>query len=362
MPAREEIFIEVAGLMLRPVSISVNIGAGKAARAFSTKLAGTRAEVRGWLDAFRNSPPCRILANGSPVLTGHLEKYSPRFDENTYEMTVSGRSKTGDLVDSSHGHKKGEFLNKAPRAIIDEISGEHGVAIKGGGGARAREVFRLNPGETVFEAVERLARRDGFSFTDTEDGNLHLFDQPDENHAGQLIEGRDFASGSAAFDSSKRFRKTEVRGQASLDHEADNLQIQTEVEDENGARARRKIIVAPEFLRQQDAKRRAQHHRDRAAGRGITCEFSVARWRDAGGAFWAPRKLIYIESPSLGVAQMMMLESVVLKQGERDGTTADLSFVDPRAYGGKSGKGSKSGKAWSMKGAGDEEQQGAEDL
>lgn len=355
MLSREEIFIEVAGQMIRPVSITVNIGADKAARAFSAKLAGTREQVRGWIEGFRNSPPCKVLASGKPVLTGHLEKYSPRFDENSYEMTVSGRSKTGDLVDSSHNHKKGEFKNKAPKAIVEEIAGEHGVKIEGAGGAKPREIFRLNPGETIFAAAERLARRDGFNITDTPAGNLHLFDKPEESHAGQLIEGRDFESGSADFDSSKRFKKTEVKGQASIDHDADNLQIDAEVEDESGARQRRKVIVAPEFLRKQDAKKRAQHHRDRAAGKGISCEFTVPRWRDDAGEFWAPRKLIYIESPLLGVSQVMMLESAVLKQGERDGTTAELSFVDPRGYGGKAGKGGKSGKHISMKGTGEED-------
>ncbi len=356
MLSREEITLEVAGLMIRPVSITVDIGAGKAARSFSAKLAGTREQVRAWIDAFANSPPCKVLATGKVVLTGHLEKYSPRFDADSYEMTVSGRSKTGDLVDSSHGHKKGEFRDKAPKAIAEELAKEHGIKIDGAGAAKAREVFRLNPGETVFDAIERLARRDGFNFTDTPDGNLHLFDKPDENHAGQLIEGRDFESGSADFDSSKRFKKTEVKGQSPIGHDADNLQIQVEVEDESGARNRRKVIVAPEFLRKQDAKKRAQHHRDRAAGRGITCEFTLSRWRDDAGEFWAPRKLVYIESPLLGVSQMMMLESVILKQGERDGTTAETSWVDPRAYGGKAGKGGKSGKAIAMKGTGGDDE------
>lgn len=350
--ATEDVVLAVGGQSIRAVSISISIGADMASRSFEATLAGDKAQMKAWAALFGPSPAAKVLASGTVVLTGHVEKYSLRFAAESYEMTVSGRSKTGDAVDSSHNHKKGEFKNKSPKAIITEIAKDQGVEIEGAGGAAARELFRLNPGETIFRAAERLARRDGFSITDTPDGKLHLFDQPTEDHAGALIEGRDFEEGSAVFDQSKRFKKTEVKGQAPVDHDDDNLRFTAEVEDETGARNRRKVIVAPEFLRKLDAKKRAQHHRDRSAGRGLTCEFTVPRWRDEAGEIWAPRKKIYVESDLLDLAKVMMLERVTLKQSGRDGTRAEMSFVDPRAYGGKKGKADKSGKQHSMKGAG----------
>jgi prophage tail gpP-like protein len=349
MLALETVEIDVAGAGgLQPTSITISIGADRAARAFEAKLAIDKITGPALLEAFRQSPPCRILASGTLVLTGHVEKASPRFDADAYELTISGRSKTGDAIDSAHNHKTGEFRNKAPKDIVAELAKEQGVEIDGGGGASQREVFRLSPGETIFTAAERLARRDGFSITDTAEGKLHLFDRPTERHAGSLIEGVNVFSASAVFDATKRFARTSVKGQTPIDHGAENLEFEAEVTDENGARARRRIVVAPEFLRSQDARKRAEHHRDRAAGRGTTAEAVVSGWRDRAGEIWAPRKLVYVESPLLGLSQVMMIEGAVLKQSERDGTITDLSLVDPRAYGGKGAKGNKSGKQWSM--------------
>jgi hypothetical protein len=46
------------------------------------------------------------------------------------------------------------------------------------------------------------------------------------------------------------------------------------------------------------------------------------------------------------VAQDMLIEHVTYHQSEN--TTCNLELVDPRAYGGKSGKGNKSDKSWNM--------------
>jgi prophage tail gpP-like protein len=346
------VLLNVGGESILPASISLDIGADKAARSFQAELVGPRWQMLGWITSLAQSPPATITYNGVLAFTGHVEKVQPRFDAGAYSLSISGRSKTGDLVDSSHNHKTSEFKKKAPKAILSDIVSEHGVAVEGQGGARVRDLFRLNPGETIYSAVERLGRRDGFTACDTPEGNLHLFDAPTESQAGSLIEGVHFQSGSATFDASKRFAKTQVKAQAPVDHGPDNLEIDIEETDPSGARARRKVIVAPEFLRKDEAKKRAAHARDRSAGRGITCEFVIAGWTDDGGQIWQPRKLIYVESPSLGLSQVMMIETARLSLSERDGTQAALSFVDPRAYGGKGGKGSKSAKVYDLKGAG----------
>lgn len=60
-------------------------------------------------------------------------------------------------------------------------------------------------------------------------------------------------------------------------------------------------------------------------------------------------KLIWTESPYLDVTQDMLIERVSYDQDE-SGSIATLSLVDPRAHGGKKGKGSKSGKSWNQSG------------
>ena len=60
---------------------------------------------------------------------------------------------------------------------------------------------------------------------------------------------------------------------------------------------------------------------------------------------------VWTESEFNDLAQDMLIEAVDYEQtpGSRDhGTTANLHLVDPRAHGGKAGKGNKSGSTWGV--------------
>ncbi len=97
--------------------------------------------------------------------------------------------------------------------------------------------------------------------------------------------------------------------------------------------------------------------RSRQRRAGTTAQITVKGWRDAAGKLWQPGWLIPVHVADLGLAQEMMIESVSYEQqdaGTGDGTVARLSLVDPRAYGGKAGKGGKSNAAWTV-GAGGED-------
>ena len=79
---------------------------------------------------FRFPPgtPVAILANGTLVLNGYVNKYCPRGDAGTHSVTISGRSKSQDFIDNSANHKTGYFENKNPQQIGAELD-EYGVGI-----------------------------------------------------------------------------------------------------------------------------------------------------------------------------------------------------------------------------------------
>lgn len=362
----EIITLKTAGLVLRPITIAIEIGMDQAARSFETKVKQPGLSQAQLLRALRNSPPVTIHAAASDgvafgqdtvgdlILTGHVEKRSPRLGESEAEMAVSGRSKTGDVVDSSAEHDSGEFRDKDAVDIFTPLAGKHGVTVETDLSLDRRPVFRLRPGETVFTALERYARADAFSIGDTPEGNLKLQKAGEKRHAGSLTEGVNVLDASAVHDDSKRFGKVKVRAQAPDGYSSDELQVEGQANDEGGRANRLRVIVPPEQIRQQDARRRAQWHRDRAAGDGTTCEVTTPGWRDEAGKIWTPGLLVFTEIPSLDVVQGMLIKTVKLEQqgGENGFTRAILSLVDARAFGGKKAKGAKSGAQWDMGKAG----------
>lgn len=358
--AFETVTIDAAGLSLLPVTVSVRISAEEAARSFEAKIKHPTLSQAEMIRRLK-SAPCTIKAGPTLVLTGHIEKLAVRLAGDEKEIVISGRSKTGDAIDSSAMHKTGEFVKKTAPQVFAELAGPHKIKIETAISHVPVEVFRLRPGETVFKAMERWARKEGFSIGDTAAGNFRLIKDPKERHEGAISDGDNIPSlrdASAVFDDSKRAARTQVKAQAPDGYKPEKLQIEQEAEDSPVRQNRVRVIVPPESLSKDEARSRARWHRDRAAGAGTTAEVSVVGWRDRAGQIWEPGRLIFVDIADLGLSQTMMVESVDLRQADAGsgGTSASLSLVDPRAYGGKAGKGAKSGEQWNLgKSGGDDE-------
>jgi len=356
--AFEIVTIKAGGLTLRPVTISIEIAMDEAARSFEAKVKQPGLSQAQLLDALAGRPACTIhsLASdgvslaagegGDLLLTGFVEKRSPSLRSAEAELPIAGRSKTGDAVDSAADHDSGEFRDKTAKDTFETLAAKQDVQVESDLDHPKRPLFRLRPGERIFTAAERWARAEGFAIGDTPQGKLKFAKAGEKRHAGSLTEGLTVIDASAVHDDSKRFGTVKVRAQAPSGYSPDELQIEAEATDNVGGK-RLKVIVPPEQIRKSDARQRAKWHRDRAAGEGTTCEVTVSGWRSENGTILWPGWLIFTEIPSLGIVQDMLIKKTVLKQddSESSGTQATLSLVDPRAFGGKKGKGSKSGKA-----------------
>lgn len=365
----EIVTLQAGGITFQPVTIAVRVSHEEAARSFEAKLKHPQYPQAALLEKLRQSPDCTIRARrsdgvaieaaggGDLMLTGHVEKRSPRLGAEEKELPVSGRSKTGDLIDSSAEHKSGEWREKKAPDALRDLAEAHGIAVESDVEHKTRPVARLRPGETVFAFAERWARAEGFTITDTPQGTLKLAREPKKAHAGVIADGSGWpalVSASAVHDDSKRFKDVKVKAQAPDGYAADQLEIEGKASDEGGARNRTRIIVPPEVIKKNEARDRAKWHRDRAAGEGTTAEITVKGWRDQAGTLWTPGWTIAVDIADLGLKQGMMIKTVSFEQSDAsgDGTVARLSLVDPRAFGGKAGKGAKSGKQWDLGKAG----------
>ena len=361
MSAFETVTVTTEGLTLRPTEIRVTASASEACRSFSARLtpqdrtdagiAAFAADVAALGATLARGPACTIAATGDPVLVGWIERYRVKLSSSAPEISIEGRSDSGRLVDCSAIPEPGEWRDRLPTQILADLAGRHGVRlIDRAQGTALRALFRLTLGESVVSAAWRLARVDGHLLSGGADGGLIYYRGTLGGHGGGLIEGETLPEDSeAVFDWSKRAKTTRVKGQRASGWSRDDLEIDEEESDGTVRRPVERIVVASEEIDAGAAKRRARWHRDQAAGEGlkVTAPRCIG-WRDADGALWTPAQTVWVESAYLGVAQDMAIESVEFSQTDREGTVASLSLVDPRALGGKAGKGSKSGRQWTM--------------
>lgn len=330
--------------------VAITAGAAQAARSAQIIAADPDAKFGDeW--TFRPGTFVEIYAGGDIIVAGYVDDYSPEFDETSHKATIEVRSKSKDAIDSSAEHATGEIRDKDLEGVAKELD-KFGVGFKAKGVQLAKiPLHRIIPGATVFHELEVLARSQGLLLIGEADGSVAITKAgKNGRHAGALLEGRNILRASAKISEKGKHSSVKVKGQRAFGVGDQSLRIEHEEKDETVDRYRPLIVVAEGDTDRDRVKLRAAYHIARSTGNSVKASITVPGWRDEAGELWDPKKLVYLESKRLKIAQDMAIESVAFNQSNEQGglgTHAVLSLVDPKALGGdkKSSKG-KSAKDW----------------
>jgi len=341
-------FVQVNGVLYTAFTrAQVRAGFHEAARAFELTIA---AEVGGKATAaiFAAGAAVKVMATKDLLLTGYVDEYRPHLGAREASISVTGRSKSADLIDSDVDHPTGYFQNQDPVQIAAAIGQKYGAKFKTDQKLTKVESHLITPGESIYRAVEKLTRRQGMTLAGTADGHINITKPGGKRHAGGLFEGQNILVGNADHNWSNRHSEYGVKGQRAVGHGARRLHMVAKTKDAAVKRHRHKSIIHDDDGTIDDLKKRGTNRRNRAAGNALKASISTQGFRDMAGKVWEPGYLVWTESQFLNIAQDMLIEAVDYSQSEQ-GSISLLSLVDPRAYDGKGGgggKGNKSGGEW----------------
>lgn len=351
----ENVLITVAaggGLWTAFRRVMVRASFQDAARSFQLEVAAEPgAAATAWM--FKAGTEIDILSNGALMCRGYVDRYQPTLGEHdTAEVSISGRSKSQDFIDSSAVHDTNQFKNKDPQEIGAALD-KFGVGIATDEQLKKVPIYRITPGETAYRCVEKLCREQGVFVVGQADGSIKLTKGGKQRHAGGLIERVNIKKIEADHNWSGRHSDVIVRGQKPYGHGEDALQIEGIARDAELGRYRPVIVIHDGDTDKDRAKKRAATRRDRESGNSLKANVTVQGHHDDGGTLWEPGNLVFVDSQFADIQQDMAIETVTFSQDRKEGSIAVLSLVDPRALGGKGGKGGKAGAAWASD-AGDE--------
>lgn len=369
MPSEEIVTVRCGGQEFRSwKSVSISASIKDAARAFRLEVAAELGASQTFA-VFKAGAKVEILFNSDLVLTGYVDRYQPRLNGKDAQITISGRSKSADLIDGAAEQPKGRFEEKNLKDIATSLAAKYDCDVTVSSGVELEPIpfYQITPGETAFRAVERLARSQGLAVMGKADGGIEITKGGKKRHAGEIMEGRNMLVGEADHNWSNRHSKYIVKGQRASGSNVDNLEIEAVTKDDAVSRYRPTVIVVEEDTDRKRSKKQAENLRNRAAGQALKASVTMQGFRDDNGTVWEPNRLIWVESDFLQITQDMLVESITFSQDERGGSGGSftkLSLVDPKAYdtassgkGGKSGRGkkttrrgvNKSGAAWDIK-------------
>lgn len=302
--------------------------------------------------------PCEVILDGIVAMTGIVERVRDRDSNdqgNLYQVT--GKGKTVDLVKGTAKHETGRFEKAGLLEIANALCDPYGIevvigdevspdtlATLGADLAKPWTHWRLERGETVWEALERGARERGVVLVELPDGRLSL------TRAG----GRKLPTGLQRGGPQSNVEMWErVEDESDQFSEYEFLQQRRGNNSFNGEKARggRAVVEDPTFgrfrpftglaPRQSDSehlKLHAEHARNKAFGasKQIQCRVSGFTYQEIRSGvpadiLWRPNKIVTARNDRKGITGDWLIDSCRYQKSER-GSTTYLVLVPPEAY------------------------------
>lgn len=273
---------------------------------------------------------------GETVLTGFVDKVSPEYDAERHSLNVQGRDATGDLVDCAALHKSGHWKDVSLAQIAFDLVKpfKAGLTVIANVGEPFSD-WSIEPGETVFENLDRAARFRGVLLYSDGLGDLVIGMPSDARAPANLVLGQNIESASGTSSELQRFSTYIVRAQQLGTDEAAGpaaAQLIGEAADAAVGRYRPTQILAENESDAAGCKQRAEWQRTVTAARAQQVIYTVNGWR-ANGELWRPNRITHVTDRYFGIDEDRLISRVAYvmdKEGERtEITTVRTGAFDP---------------------------------
>lgn len=329
---------QYAGWSEVAVTRALDAIAGAFAISLTERWAGdgrTPSQIEAW--PIMNGDRCQVKIGRDVVIDGYVDQFRPGFSPVDHTIEIQGRDKTCDLVDCSALHRPDQWKNLDLLQICQILAKPFGIAVRADVDVGEKfPTIKLQQGETVFAAMDRLARFRKCLLSPDLGGGVLITRAGRRRASTSLQQGVNIKSASGVLDDSQRFSLYVVKGQnvsASTDDAELEAFAEGRVSDTDLGRYRPMLIMAETGATNASAKERATWEANVRIGRGASATVSVRGWRQRpGGALWAPNLLVPVRASLLRMDGDMLIRQVTYRRTESDGTVCDLDLVSPQAF------------------------------
>ena len=287
-----------------------------------------------------------IRVAGELVVSGFVDRIVLAGGPEGRTFEIAGRDRTADLIDCSAGvpaQAEEEELSEVAGAtlleLVEQLAGPLGVAVRASAGLDPApfDLFRRQPGETAWSAIERLCRRRGVLAFSSPSGELVLELPAAGVASGQVLEGErgNVRSWQVSVDHRERFSLYDVRAQVpgSDDYQGlPALEIGGRATDEGIRRFRPLLVLGEGAMTFEDAEDRAAWEAAVRAARSERLEVEVPGWRQVPkGRLWAVNEVVQVDIPRAGLRSSLLVDEVTFLSDE-NGTSTRLGLTRETAY------------------------------
>lgn len=276
---------------------------------------------------------CQFFINNVMVLNGYVDSVSYSASTGDQSLTIIARDKTADLVDCSAVVSSSEFTNISFDRLCVQLLEPFGITFLSTTAKAQTKIAKVSlQQETVFEVIEREARKLGLLVFADYSGNLIASEIGTAVVSGSLSFPGNISSFDAKEDYSFRFSEYEVKAQQRSSSDLNSkqaTQVLAKAFDKNVERYRPFIIVGETAMTAKQAKDRVEWEASVRSARTQELTITTPGWASPEGDLWSVNTLVIVDVPALGLFNKMLIKQCAFDFNLDSGQTTQITLVDP---------------------------------
>lgn len=279
---------------------------------------------------------CRLKIGPDVVITGYVDQLSVEYDRESHSVTVSGRDRAGDMVDSSALHAPGSWRQQTILTIARALAAPFGIPVHCDvAEGEPFPTFAIEPGESAYETLERMAKMRGALIMSDGQGGLLITRTGRRKADTSLTLGENIKACNAASDYQQRFSQIIVKGQTQGRDDVPASRTagyRGTANDADVRRYRPLLAMAESQADSRKCQERADWEVAVRRGKSTQIQYTVVGWRQGSGALWEINRLVQVTDPLLKLNQPMLIAGVNFRVDHEGGSITELTVTDPDAY------------------------------
>lgn len=315
-----------------------NVEVQRSMRAIASRFSLTVSErypgdPRRWQIA--QGDECELLLDGQTLITGFVDSRAASFSAEDHTVTITGRDRTGDMVDSAPEVGNYEFAGLTALQVCQRLGAPFGVTFRSSVASLPKlDRFDVQPGETAFETASRACQLSAVLPIPQGDRSVVLDREGSARAATALREGDNILAGRLEKSDEDRFHSYIVMGQH---FGSDTLNgeeasgVKARATDPN-IRTQRVLLLRPSGnLTLSQAAERARWEAANRSAAGVNARFTVQGWTQGNGTLWPINTLIDVVSPTLAIDAEMLITAATFSL-DASGTRTALTLAPPGSF------------------------------
>lgn len=337
------------------LNAEVNMSMEKIARTATIQVA----LIPGNPPDIKRQDTVKVKVGEHVVMTGIVLAAEPFYRFNDIGIKVVIRDRTGDLIKASAMHKGGQWRNAKVDTIVQDLLKPFGIKLRvlDDVGTPIKE-FKLEHGETVIDAISRVARKRELLATSNAEGELVLCKAGKLKASGAIVRGENVIEMDGIGTDEDRASEYIALGQDEVSDDFESAkQKKARTKDKEMRRYLPIIVNADSKVSATDLQKLTDHQMRVRRGHAYGYRYKVEGWVTLGKPWESNQSIpIYDDIAALNGDEWLITD-ISMRVDVHDGDTRDVTIRPAEAYdpepeidrtktpkGGKASKGKSVGK------------------